>query len=90
MPLLLIGSVAFTAKNVDANYADFEGKLYAYSDIPNNGTLSGSYSQFVNIADVTSYLGYGYNVIESRYINKYDVLKTNPIFNIEQLSNTNL
>ena len=90
VPLLLIGSVAFTAKNVDANYADFEGKLYAYSDIPNNGTLSGSYSQFENIADVTSYLGYGYNVIESRYINKYDVLKTNPIFNIEQLSNTNL
>ena len=90
VPLLLAGSVAFIPKNADVNYADTELRQYAYSDIPNNGTLSGAYSQFVDIADVTSYLGYGYNVIESRYINKYDVLKTNPIFNIEQLSNTNL
>lgn len=63
---------------------------YDYGDIPDSGSISGKYSQFEDIANVTSYLGYGYNVIRSRYINKYDVLKTNPIFDMNQLRNTNL
>ena len=118
IPLLLVGSVAFTAKNVDANYADYgdfgvtpdfnhngsdlSGKIhdfppevlfrrkYTKEDVPGNGTLSGTYAQFEDIADATSYLGFGYNVMESRYINKYDVLKTNPIFDYNQLKETNL
>lgn len=63
---------------------------YQYSDIPSSGELEGKYSQFEDIAGVTSYIGFGYNILKSRYINKYDVLKTNPIFNIDQLKNTTL
>ena len=122
VPLLLIGSVALTAREADANFAeynipsdhaviggnvferpvidmsDFVGlpdiykrkPKYTYDDIPEEGNLEGTYSQFTNIANVTSYLGFGYNVIKSHYINRHEVLNTNPIFNLKQLSNTTL
>lgn len=63
---------------------------YTYDDLPNNGSLGGSYSQFENIADATSYLGYGYDVLNSHCINANDVLKSNPIFDMNQLRNTYL
>jgi len=54
-------------------------KQYKYSDLSEGATLTGAYSQFEDIANGTSFLGHGYNIITSPYMNKDYVKFRSPI-----------
>ena len=65
-------------------------KQYKYSDLSEGTTLTGAYSQFEDIANGTSFLGHGYNIITSPYMNKDYVKFRSPILDEDKLMNARL
>ena len=54
-------------------------------DMDNGEQMSGTYSQFQDINGVSSYLGYGYNIITSPYMVKDYVRMENPIIDMVKI-----
>lgn len=65
-------------------------RKYAYSDFKEGRSYTGDYSQFTDIADVTSYIGHGYNVIDSPYMDKDYVKYRSPILDVNKIDSAQL
>lgn len=65
-------------------------RKYTYDDVVEGQTLTGFYSQFTNIGTEASYLGYGYNVISSPYMDKDYVYIRNPIIDRNKIKTASL
>ncbi len=65
-------------------------RLYNYDEIEQGQTINGEYSQFVNINIVSSYLGYGYDVINDPYINKNYINMSAPILDMNKIQKAKL
>lgn len=65
-------------------------KKYEYNEIENGQTVDGEYSQFVNINVLSSYLGYGYDVINDPYMKKDYINMSAPILDTNKLYKANL
>lgn len=76
------------------NYQDRIVKKYSdkyqYDDIEENGSYEGPYSKFTDIATQHSYLGYGYNVIASPYLDSDFVKMRNPIIDRTKIQDSTL
>lgn len=60
-------------------------KQYKYDEIENGQTVDGEYSQFVNINVLSSYLGYGYDVVNDPYMKKDYINMSAPILDVDKL-----
>lgn len=65
-------------------------KLYNYDEIQQGQTVDGEYSQFVNINVISSYLGYGYDVINDPYMNKNYINMSAPILDMNKIQQAKL
>ena len=65
-------------------------KIYEYDEIKTGEVIDGQYSQFVNINVNTSYLGYGYDVINEPYMSKNSINMSAPILDKELIKKASL
>ena len=65
-------------------------RKYQYEDIEENGSYEGLYSQFTDIATRQSYLGYGYNIITSPYLDSDHVKMQYPIIDRDKIQSSSL
>lgn len=65
-------------------------KLFNYDDIKQGQTVDGAYEQFVNINVLSSYLGYGYDVINDPYMDKDYINMSAPILDMDAIKKANL
>lgn len=64
--------------------------LYQYEDIVEGQVVEGAYSQFVNINILSSYLGYGYDVVNDPYMDKDYINMSAPILDMDKIKDAKL
>lgn len=79
-----------TENNSNSSHNNNTKKLYDYDEIKQGQTVDGEYSQFVNINVLSSYLGYGYDVVNDPYMNKNYINMSAPILDMNKIQDAKL
>ena len=89
---LIISALSFNAFGCDFSADDVNGivdnAFENYSQM--NSTETGSYSKFKDINVQSSYLGYGYDVINDPYMDVKKIAVSYPILDLNKIENVNL
>lgn len=85
--LLFISGCNFSKDDVN----DITNNLFTnYGELKNGTVIEGSYDQFKNINIDSSYLGYGYDIINDEYIKKDYINISAPILDMDKIGNAKL
>lgn len=92
LTVLIISSLSFNAFGCDFSADDVneivDNAFENYSQM--NSTETGSYSKFKDINVQSSYLGYGYDVINDPYMDVKKIAVSYPILDLNKIENVNL
>ena len=69
---------------------EYGGKTIDYESILVGESIEGTYEEFKNINVESSYLGYGYDIINDEYIKKDYINLSAPILDLSKIENTRL
>lgn len=88
--VLIIFLLMFTLLGCLDSTDDIQNVVNSYESAESGKIYEGSYSQFKNINVETSYLGYGYDIINDEYIKKDCINLSAPILDFTQLDKIKL
>lgn len=85
------GSLNNNESNHDSGDGNSQNlRLYNYDEISQGQTVDGAYEQFVNINVLSSYLGYGYDVVNDPYMDKDYINMSAPILDTNKIRKAKL